>query len=46
MCFRYKDAGKSEKTDIYFVNILETSQIREKLCHGYLGAIVKLIKLI
>ena len=42
LCSRCHDAQKMLETDLYFVNILDdSSHIRETLCHGCLGAIIK-----
>ena len=41
-CCRCHDAEKTKETDLYFVNIFDdASQIRETLCYGCIGAIVK-----
>ena len=41
LCRRCHDAEKALKTDLYFVNILDySSNIRETLCYGCIGAIV------
>ena len=41
LCSRCQDAEKALKTDLYFVNILDySSNIRETLCYGCIGAIV------
>ena len=44
-CCRCHDAEKTKETDLYFVNIFDNvSQIRETLCYGCIGAIVKEMK--
>lgn len=41
LCCRCRDAEKTMKTDLYFVNILDySSHIRETLCYGCIGAII------